>query len=154
MARMEGVIARRESEHKAERIRRKHEQLAEEGTYVAGQKRPCGYDWIVQKNGKREGLKVKPAERNRIQKAAERLLAGESLYSIVNDWNARGVPTVTGAKWSTTVLSHVLTSGRIAGWRDRHGEPLTRSDQWEAILDAPGTGCGPSCWTRTASAPR
>ena len=32
----------------------------------------------------------------RIHEAAERVLAGESVWSICADWNAQGVPTVTG----------------------------------------------------------
>jgi len=135
MARLEGTIARRESEHKSERITRKHRQLAEKGTYVAGQRRPFGYEWTLKPDGKRAGLKVKPGERKLVKDAARRVLAGESLYAITNDWNARGVPTVTGAAWSTKTLLQVLTSGRIAGWRDHHGEPLGRSDQWEPLID-------------------
>jgi DNA invertase Pin-like site-specific DNA recombinase len=134
MARMEGVIARRESEHKSERIKSKHKQLAEGGTYVAGQKRPYGYTWIVQSNGKRSGIKVKADEAKRIKEATRRVLAGDSLYRIVADWNDKGVPTITGVPWSTRVLLQILTSGRIAGWRDRHGEPFARSDQWQAII--------------------
>ena len=40
MARLEGTIARRESEHKSERIRSKHRQLAEKGTYVEEEPSP------------------------------------------------------------------------------------------------------------------
>jgi DNA invertase Pin-like site-specific DNA recombinase len=134
-ARILGSIARRESEHKSERIRRKHKQLVEEGVFVAGRHRPFGHQWVLKTGGKRGGLKVVPAEKRLVAEAARRVLAGESLYAIVNDWNARGVPTVTGAKWSTHVLKQILTSGRIAGWRDHHGEPVTRSDRWEPLID-------------------
>jgi DNA invertase Pin-like site-specific DNA recombinase len=133
MARIEGTIARRESEHKAERVKRKHKQLAEEGVFVAGGRRPFGYE-VVTANAKRT-LKVKASERRLVREAARRVLSGESLYAVVNDWNARGVPTVTGVSWNTKTLKQILCSGRIAGWRDAHDEPVTRTDQWEPLVD-------------------
>jgi DNA invertase Pin-like site-specific DNA recombinase len=135
VARILGSCARAESEHKRERIRRKHAELVEKGTYVAGKKRPYGYEWTLKSDGRRAGLKVKPGEQRLVADAARRVLAGESLYAIVGDWNAKRVPTVTGAAWSTKVLHQILTSGRIAGWRDHDGEPVTRSDQWEPLID-------------------
>jgi DNA invertase Pin-like site-specific DNA recombinase len=140
VARILGAVARAESEHKSERIARKHRQLAEDGVYVGGQMRSFGYTWMRKPDGKRAGLKVVAAERKLIKDAAKRVLAGESLYSIVNRWNAEGVPTVTGAPWSTGVLRQILVSGRVAGWRDRRGEPFSRpqpgsAEEWEAILD-------------------
>jgi DNA invertase Pin-like site-specific DNA recombinase len=134
MARIEGTIARRESEHKSVRIKRKHQQLVEGGTFVSG-RRPFGYEFTRTPEGKRDRLKAVTAEAVLVQEAARRVLAGESLYAVVADWNARGVPTVTGAAWNTKTLSQILTSGRIAGWRDHQGEPVTRSDQWEPIVD-------------------
>jgi DNA invertase Pin-like site-specific DNA recombinase len=135
MARIEGTIARRESEHKSARIKRKHKQLAEEGTFVAGRHRPFGYQWETKPGGKRGGLKVVPGEKRLVVEAARRVLAGESLYAITHDWNDRKVPTVTGVQWSTRVLRQILVSGRIAGWRDHHGEPVTKSDQWTPLVD-------------------
>jgi DNA invertase Pin-like site-specific DNA recombinase len=134
MARLEGTIARRESEHKSERIARKHAQLAEKGTYVAGANRPFGYEW-AKADAKRTGIKVRPGEAELVREASRRVLAGESLYAICKDWGDRGVPTVTGAPWNTKTLLQILTKGRVAGWRDRYGQPLSRSDQWEPIVD-------------------
>jgi DNA invertase Pin-like site-specific DNA recombinase len=137
MARMEGVVARRESEHKSERIVRKHRELIERGAWVSGGRRPFGYDKVSRDRSRtgRVALKVNQVEARLIRQAAKRVLAGESLYSIVTDWNARAIPTVTGTAWEAKVLRQILTSGRVAGWRDHHGEPVTRSDEWKAILD-------------------
>ena len=136
MARMEGTVARRESEHKSERIRGKHIQLAEKGNHVAaGGRRPFGYIQVPKTATRRAGLKIDPAEAKLIKEAARRVKAGESLYAVVGDWNDRGIPTVTGASWSTKTLMQILTKGRIAGWRDHHGQPVTKTDEWPAIID-------------------
>jgi hypothetical protein len=135
MARIEGTIARRESEHKSERIKRKHQELADDGVYAAGANRPFGYEWVRSPEGKRVGLKVVPSEKRQVVEAARRVLAGESLRSICIDWTSRGVPTVNGGRWNTRTLSQILTAGRIAGWRDRHGEPLVHSDKWTPLVD-------------------
>jgi DNA invertase Pin-like site-specific DNA recombinase len=135
MARIEGAVARRESEHKRQRIRRKHAELVEKGVAVAGSRRPFGYEWKTRPDGKREGLKVRPAEAELIKEAARRVLSGESLYAVVGDWNDQSVPTSTGAPWNTKTLRQILVSGRIAGWRDHHGEPVTKSEQWKPIVD-------------------
>ena len=86
---------------------------------------------------RRAGIKVNPGEARLVKEAARRVLAGESLYSVCNDWTARGVPTVTGAAWNTKTLRQILTSGRNAGWRDHHGEPVAKSDppEWKPIID-------------------
>jgi DNA invertase Pin-like site-specific DNA recombinase len=135
LARLEGTIARRESEHKSERIRRKHKELVEGGVSVGGSRRPFGYEWVMGSGGKRVGLEVVPAEATLVREAARRVLSGESLYSIVKDWTSRGLVGVTGAPWSTKTLRQILVAGRIAGWRDYRGEPTTRSDQWTPLVD-------------------
>lgn len=43
-ARIAGAVARHESEHKSERIRRKHEELAQRGMVSGGGDRPFGYE--------------------------------------------------------------------------------------------------------------
>lgn len=75
-----------------------------------------------------------PMEVERIHEAAERVLAGESLWSIVTDWDAQGVPTVTGSGWTVTTLQSILTSGRIAGLREHKGVVVAKG-QWEPIID-------------------
>lgn len=133
MARLEGTIARRESEHKSVRIKRKHKELAESGVAASGL-RPFGYEWVKTADGKRAGLKVRADERDLVQEAAGRVLRGESVYAVVGDWTVRQVPTVTGTKWSTKTLKQILVSGRIAGFRDRHGE-VVKKGQWDPLVD-------------------
>lgn len=122
VARIVGSVARKESEDKSRRIRRKHLELAEAGRRNGG--RAFGYD----------GNEPHPTEAPLVLEATARVLAGESLWAIINDWTDRGVPTVRGAPWSTTALRTVLMSERIAGLRVHHGQ-IVGEAEWPAILD-------------------
>lgn len=125
MARILGSVARKESEDKSRRIRRKHLELAENGQLSGGGHRPFGYE--------ADRLTIRRDEAALIRQATKRILAGESVRSIVTDWKARQVPTITGAQWSTTTVKRLLMSGRISGQREHHGE-ITGSAAWPAII--------------------
>jgi DNA invertase Pin-like site-specific DNA recombinase len=140
MARVIGAHSRMESEDKSRRTLRKQLALAQEGAVVGGGHRPFGYERVKSDTGKLTGLKVVPAEAKLIKEAAKRVLAGENLYAIVNDWTARGVTTVTGAAWNTKTLKQILVSGRVAGWRTHQGQPMQPDptkhvQRWKPILD-------------------
>jgi len=126
MARIVGSVARKESEDKSRRLRRKHEELATSGKVSGGGNRPFGYE--------KDRLTVIPEEAGRIREAARRVIAGDSLYAIVADWTETGVKTATGAPWSTTSLKSTLTNARIAGLRSHHGEVVGKA-VWSAIVD-------------------
>lgn len=74
-----------------------------------------------------------PDEVAHIHEAAERVLAGESVWSICTDWNTQGVATVTGRSWTVTTIMSILTSGRIAGLREHKGVVVAKG-QWEPII--------------------
>src|SRR5439155_1000751 len=95
-ARILGAVAKKESDDKSRRIRRKHEEIAANGRVSGGGSRPYGYD--------ADKLTVRPAEAAIVAECAKRLLAGEPVRSIAADLNARGVPTSTGGKWSPQSL--------------------------------------------------
>lgn len=124
-ARIHGAVARHESEHKAERIRRKHVELAETGQVPGGGRRPFGYE--------SDRVTVREDEAELIRDAAARILAGQSLRSIVTEWSERGVRTVTGAQWSTTTVKRLLMSGRISGQREHLGR-IASDAVWPAII--------------------
>jgi site-specific DNA recombinase len=126
VARTLGNMARYESEHKGERARRKARELAEAGRFGGGGTRGYGYSL--------DRRTVVPGEAAIIREVAERALAGEPLRAITRDLNTRGVPTVTGTRWSTTTVRRLVTAGRIAGWREHHDQ-LTAAGDWEPILD-------------------
>jgi DNA invertase Pin-like site-specific DNA recombinase len=126
LARMLGAAARHEAEHKAERQRRAGIQKARAGQpHPGGSRRGYGYQ--------ADGVTVIPAEAAIITEAARRALAGESPRSIAADLNARAVPSATGRAWSAQVLRGVLTSGRVSGRREHHGQ-IANEESWPPII--------------------
>lgn len=125
-ARVVGAVARHESEHKSERLRRKHLELAENGRVSGGGRRPFGYE--------ADRVTLRPAEADLIRSAAAGVLAGDSVRSVVEEWRRAGVSTVTGASWSSTTVKRLLMSGRISGRREHHGA-IVGPAEWPAIID-------------------
>ena len=131
-ARILGAVARKESDDKSRRLRRKHLELAQAGK-VSGGGRAFGWE--------ADRVTLNLAEAELIREAARRVLAGESLRGVCVDWNARGIKTVTGTAWSSTVLRRVLTAWRTCGVRavgkdtgSKRSEPVTEAE-WPAVLD-------------------
>ena len=88
MARITGAVAKKESDDKSRRIRRKHQEIALAGRPSGGGTRPFGYE--------SDHRTARPAEAAVIRECAARALAGDSLRSICIDLNDRQVPTVQG----------------------------------------------------------
>lgn len=126
-ARIVGAVAKHESEHKAQRIRSKHAELAAAGKLSGGGTRPFGFD--------ADRRSINEAEAELIRGAVRRLLAGESVRGVCVDWTERGVATVSGKAWSPQVMRTMVTSGRIAGLREHHGT-ITATAEWPAIISA------------------
>jgi len=124
-ARMLGGLARYESDHKSERIRRKHEELAVRGKVSGGGSRPYGYE--------PDKRTLRPAEAAIVRECARRFRAGESLRSMVIDLNQREIPSASGGQWSPQTLRRMLGSPRIAGQRSHHGE-IVATAEWEPII--------------------
>jgi len=124
MARVMIAVAAKSSDDTSRRIRRKHLQLAQEGRSAGGGSRPFGYQ--------EDRRTIREEEAARIRQAAARVLAGDSLHAIASDWQGT-VPTVTGKPWRTQVLKELLTSARIAGLREHHGQ-ITSTATWPAII--------------------
>ena len=126
MARIVGAMARAESEHKSERIKRKHLELAEAGA-VVGSRRPFGYEL--------GGMVIRESEAVLIREAVADVIAGRPVGTIATEWEQRGIPTVLGAHWQRHVVAGILTSSRIAGLRSHHGKVVAQG-VWPAIVDA------------------
>ena len=129
-AHMLGTVAVYESEHKSERIRRKHQELAENGRVSGGGHRPFGYE--------QDRKTLRPTEAREIADGAERLLAGESVRSLTRDWNERKVPSVRGGDWSPTTVKRLFMSGRISGQREHHGR-IVGPAEWPGIIEPADT---------------
>ena len=135
IARILGATAIGESELKAERIKRKHQELAAAGK-SAGGGRPFGYE--------ADRRTVRPAEAELIREAARRVLEGEAMRSVCRDWNDRGIPTVSGAPdWVAQVLRRLLVSARISGRREYSyvdgkrvdiGKITSETAEWQSII--------------------
>jgi DNA invertase Pin-like site-specific DNA recombinase len=124
-ARILGAVAKKESDDKSRRIRRKHEEIAASGKVSGGGSRPYGYE--------ADKLTVRPAEAGIVVECAKRLLAGEPVRSIARDLSERGVTTSTGGSWSPSSLTRMLKSARISGQREHKGE-IVATAQWPGII--------------------
>jgi len=129
-ARLMAAVARHESEHKAERQQRKHEELAEKGRWKGGP-RPYGYERSETEQGM---LVIVTAEATLIREAAERVLSGESVHAVCRDWNGRHVATTRGGQWRPPTLLRILTAPSVGGQREYRGKVVGRA-AWEPILD-------------------
>ena len=89
-------------------------ELAQQGKRSGGGTRGYGYN--------AQHTEIVPSEGTIVKEAAERVLAGDSLRSVCADLIERGVPTVKGGPWTTTVLRTLPMSGRISGQREHQGE--------------------------------
>jgi DNA invertase Pin-like site-specific DNA recombinase len=125
VARLGGVIARGESDKAADRLRRKHAELASKGKVSGGGTRPYGYT--------QDRLHVVAEEAPVIREAARRVLAGEPLRSVCADLNERGITTSTGGAWSIQTVRRILAGARISGRREHRGE-ITAKAEWPRII--------------------
>jgi site-specific DNA recombinase len=124
-ARILGAVAKKESDDKSRRIRRKHEELAVNGKVSGGGSRPYGYE--VDK------LTLRPAEAAVIKDCARRLLAVQPVRTIAADLNERGIPAAGGGQWSPQSLTRLLASAWISGQREHKGE-IVATAEWPAII--------------------
>lgn len=124
-ARILGAVARKESDDKSRRIRRKMEELARDGKGKGGGHRPFGF--------KEDRVSLEPAEAKLIREAATRVIAGEGIRGVSRDWTSRGVLSVKGRPWAPTSLRRMLISPRIAGMRAHQGVVVAKAE-WPAII--------------------
>ncbi len=130
-ARMLGAVARHESEHKSERVRRALQQRAESGRSHGRR----AYGWLREHAADGTVHEViEPAEAAVVQRIADALLSGDSLRSVTVSLNAEGVPSPTGKPWGKNMVRALVLRARNAGLRVHRGE-IVGEGAWEAILD-------------------
>jgi len=138
MARVLVAMANKSSADTARRVARAAKQQAIEGGWHGGRP-PFGY--------RAEGcnLYVIPEQAELIREAAQRILAGETVYRILTDWNQRGVRSPKGGLWTDRAFKIVMRACSIKGVREyrpvqpdgtraKTPELLTKAT-WEPILD-------------------
>jgi site-specific DNA recombinase len=120
-------FARLESVNNSVRTSAAMAEAARDGRRPGGGSRPFGLtaDWS----------EIVPEERDLLQDAARRVLnGGASLTGIAHGWNTAGVTTPGGAVWRTAQVRRLLSSPRIAGLREHHGE-IVAAGTWPALID-------------------
>ena len=137
---METLRAKRESAVRSVRVREAHDRIARQGKSSGGGPRWFGYDRIYANpeetsKHKRVVLRVEinPAEAGALRDAAERVLNGETVGSIIREWTRRGIKPPRAARWEESSLVKTLKSPHVAGLREWQGQ--TYPAQWPAILD-------------------
>ncbi|MGN6413966.1 recombinase family protein [Flexivirga sp.] len=84
-------------------------------------------------------LRPHPADGPVLLDVVERVLAGESVRSLVADLNSRGIRTRRGAEWAPSTLTRVLRSPAIGGympkWRQEKSAPHIRDGRVEIERD-------------------
>ncbi|WP_314191277.1 recombinase family protein [uncultured Arthrobacter sp.] len=126
-ARIHGAVSRQESEHKAERIRRKAQELALAGKWMGGN-RPFGWRFV-------DGAPViDEAEAAIVREAYSHVLAGLSLGSFIQGLAERGIKTARGGAWSYATLRQMLMRPRNAGLAEWEGKVVGASE-FPAIVE-------------------
>jgi len=124
--RIEVAHACRSSDDTSRRVSDKAKAAAQAGRFQPGRYRGYGYS--------RDGMTIIEPEAAVIREAADRVLAGASLRSVLHWLITSGVPTVTGAAWTRAAVRGILTHPRIAGLRALRGE-VVGPGLWEPIVD-------------------
>ncbi len=126
-----------ESEKIAVRTTRAHLRLAEQGKYPGG-RRPYGLERHLEIIGGEVAVsyRVNEAEAEILREAASRVLAGDSMNSIVTDFNRRGVPTAQGGRWwDPHTLKPMLLRPGVAGLRSHKShDNIMGKAEWEPII--------------------
>ena len=129
-ARILGSVARGESEHKSDRVRRALQQRATMGSSHGR----VAYGWT--RSVLPDGTKVETVNEPQaalVRDLCHRIVRGESLRGIVADLNARGIPSPMGKLWGKTMAKHLVTRERNVGLRVHRGEVVGQGE-WPAIV--------------------
>ena len=115
MTRILGAVARKESDDKSRRIKRKHEELAKAGKVLAVA--------LALTATKRDRMTIRKDEAAVIREAAKRVLAGEGIRSMVRDFDARGIKPAQAEQWHPESITTGTDIGpyRWGAGASRHG---------------------------------
>jgi DNA invertase Pin-like site-specific DNA recombinase len=137
---METLRAKRESAVRSVRVREAHDRIARQGKIPGGGPRWFGWTRVYANPDASPRqrvilrLDVNEAEAAALRDAAERVLRGETIYSIVCEWEHGGIRPVASGHWTVATLAGILCSPRLAGLREWQGNKYPA--QWPAHIDA------------------
>ncbi|WP_420123691.1 recombinase family protein [Nakamurella sp.] len=133
IAGIKAQVARHEVDQLKRRMRRSLAQRAADGKPHA--RVPYGWTGDVVEGRRLGPDRLDPKAAAVIQETATRLLAGESLRSIVVDLNQRGVPAPHGGQWTTPPLRAIMLRESNAGRRVHLGQIVSEITARPPILD-------------------
>jgi site-specific DNA recombinase len=130
---LDALIAERYSEEHRKRILR-----AQRTSLAAGKPHgrvPFGYKILRDEQGRALKRVPDPHTAPIVAELFTRVLAGDTLYSIAEDFNERSVPMHKGrtGAWSQTALRDMVTRPTYAGLRTHRGE-VTGPGDWQPII--------------------
>jgi DNA invertase Pin-like site-specific DNA recombinase len=143
-ARMTAVFARQEMEQKSVRQKRANRRMAEDEARPWWPSRPFGYDadldpmgkwWTVRRDASKKIIAINtirkhPVEAKLLKEAYRRFNAGTTVRTIATEWNAKGIKTPRGNKWTGASVRALLLAARNAGLREYGGKVLGEGS-WE-----------------------
>ncbi len=88
---------------------------AKDGKVVSGVKALYGWKWVFNDKGERDYLVLDDDQTKALQRAAEEYANGDSLYQIVERFEAEHIPPPKGDKWHLRTLRRILTDPRMTG---------------------------------------
>ncbi|MGW5239916.1 recombinase family protein [Monashia sp. NPDC004114] len=145
------TIAEQERENVRARVRASIAERVSVGRYTGGTV-AYGYTSAPHPSGVGRTLVLDDEEAPMVREAAERVLSGESVYTVVRDFNDRAIPTRRPVRksgpragqrttWTVQALAQILTSDAALG-RVTHSGRLVRDQQtgeplqaWPALLE-------------------
>jgi site-specific DNA recombinase len=120
-------FAQLEAANTSTRVKRQIAERAQNGGLTSfGGRRPFGFE--------PDRVTIREEEADLVRDAARRVVAGATLTALLREWNAAGVTTTTGAKWTHTTLRRVISSPRIAGLLEHRGT-IVGDTSWPPIVD-------------------
>jgi site-specific DNA recombinase len=122
-ARMLGSVARYESEHRSDRVKRKMLENAENGRTHGGPRR---YGYTA------DGAVI-TAEAGILEELTRRVVGGESIRSLAAELQARAVPSARGGPWRADMVRKLVLRPRNAGLREHNGQLYAAV--WPAVVD-------------------
>ncbi|MBP2413775.1 DNA invertase Pin-like site-specific DNA recombinase [Arthrobacter stackebrandtii] len=126
VARMLGSAARYESEHKAERAKRKMRELTSKGKYTGGQ-RPFG--WTITD----KVPSLHPEEAHAVRELFGQALEGRSLGAMARWLNGQGLRSTMGNEFGAQTVRALLLRPRNAGLATQDGE-ISGPSEFPAIV--------------------
>lgn len=122
-----------EAERTSERVKR-NAQARREAKKANGGRRVFGYMDV--KPGEWGYLeRVDEREAKALREAARDILAGKTVWQVMNDWNAKGIRTATGKVWSdASSIRRTLLNPTIAGYLTHRGVVIGKGT-WPPVLE-------------------